>query len=1122
MISSFAQFFSEYEEFDRIISEYSTSYQYGLSQSAAAQQSADGAVLQQIQSLETQDRERKLAIQHQVQVQISQLRNILLAVDDMEHSMDEPRYHRFKQNNWHRNSRAPGRRRHTRDDINTQVDETIKAIKRITNSKMPKSLAAICSFFNPVFRHDSYRKIAEQRDQLEQMIVAAENDIHAQSAQTQREITRATLAQLNQIQAVKNRADAERSANNARYFTQLKKLLLDGLERTFCGQNIYSNALSEFSAFSTRYLAAQTETPSPSAMLAGLATQMVDVADDGTLDHFLKSILKDGMYANKSILLPITLQKYFTRPICVTYQADQNSSVFPLFMNYATQLLDLYKDEGAALYFVDCTNLGANCAEFTSVSGQDEDKRINVIRTPEALKEALDTLSDYIIESNTQYLKNEYRSIEEYNQDANMKREVRLLFICNLSEVKSSELENKLLSILRNGSRCGVHSFVAISSEEYQVSNTIMQSRVTTVSSMIDLCDRIFMGTNGSLSFGNGLPEIIAPPQIQSDIVQSILNKTVKSKQAMAIIPFEEHAIPFDRYFMETCFDAIRIPIGLTPQGDEYCITLNKDAAYMLVGGNPSCGKSSLIHTIVLQCLTRYSPENLELYLADLKDGSEFDVYAQRGVKAVKAVLDDSEPDIAASYLRFIESTVNIRIKTFEKLTHLSGQIVKNIEQFYEVNNQGHYLPNMPRILLIVDEFQSLYNSSRETGEITNWLVRMCRTVGIFIIMASQRAQGDATAVANSFGSQTKEYFVYRGIMKLPYSGAREIMSEHCSDTNRENTAIRKAQLLKTGQIIINSNMGATEEENQLVQCYYPSSAVISTICEKLIDCQGRQKGIILNSESETAFDRNAIDSIPGITLGESNHLYHDICHENADPFRDSYYVSLDHTAVNRLLVLGNDKRVPASVVLSIARKLSQEHQGNFIINFLGGETDYENLIGQRLQNISAQRTDDITTFLQQIEDATNADCYILNVLVRPHEHEQLRYEAFSDPSEEVNKLRMLWNQSATFTVVIEDGYSSIKNDCTYCDADIPCRVISVGNLAGIQSAMTLNAAEKVSDSPFNTIRPNVIKAYYYNKQSDKCGRLRLFNPDDISIETLSTSPHYPGFDTNYAGLTGN
>ena len=1122
MISSFAQFFSEYEEFDRIVSEYSTSYQYGLSQSAAAQQSADGAILQQIQSLETQDRERKLAIQHQVQVQISQLRNILLAVDDMEHSMDEPRYHRFKQNNWHRNSRAPGHRRHTRDDINTQVDETIKAIKRITNSKMPKSLAAICSFFNPVFRHDSYRKIAEQRDQLEQMIVAAENDIHAQSAQTQREITQATLAQLNQIQAVKNRADAERSANNTRYFTQLKKLLLDGLERTFCGQNIYSNAHSEFSAFSTRYLAAQTETTLPSAMLAGLATQMVDVADDGTLDHFLKSILKDGMYADKSILLPITLQKYFTRPICVTYQADQNSSVFPLFMNYATQLLDLYRDEGVALYFVDCTNLGANCAEFTSVSGQDEDKRINVIRTPEALKEALDTMSDYIIESNTQYLKNEYRSIEEYNQDANMKREVRLLFICNLSEVKSSELENKLLSILRNGSRCGVHSFVAISSEEYQVSNTIMQSRVTTVSSMIDLCDRIFMGTNGSLSFGNGLPEIIAPPQIQSDIVQSILNKTVKSKQAMAIIPFEEHAIPFDRYFTETCFDAIRIPIGLTPQGDEYCITLNKDAAYMLVGGNPSCGKSSLIHTIVLQCLTRYAPENLELYLADLKDGSEFDVYAQRGVKAVKAVLDDSEPDIAASYLRFIESTVNIRIKTFEKLTHLSGQIVKNIEQFYAVNNQGHYLPNMPRILLIVDEFQSLYNSSRETGEITNWLVRMCRTVGIFIIMASQRAQGDATAVANSFGSQTKEYFVYRGIMKLPYSGAREIMSEHCSDTNRENTAIRKAQLLKTGQIIINSNMGATEEENQLVQCYYPSSAVISTICEKLIDCQGQQKGIILNSESETAFDRNAIDSIPGITFGESNHLYHDICHENADPFRDSYYVSLDHTAVNRLLVLGNDKRVPASVVLSIARKLIQEHQGNFIINFLGGETDYENLIGQRLQNISAQRTDDITTFLQQIEDATNADCYILNVLVRPHEHEQLRYEAFSDPSEEVNKLRMLWNQNTTFTVVIEDGYSSIKNDCTYCDADIPCRVISVGNLAGIQSAMTLNAAEKVSDSPFNTIRPNVIKAYYYNKQSDKCGRLRLFNPNDISIETLSTSPHYPGFDTNYAGLTGN
>lgn len=1125
MLDSFASFFCDYERVEKIITEYITSFQFGLSQRETATRTDNGQLLQQLQSIENQEREKKLTLQHQIQERISSLREILQTVDDMERGMDEPRYHRFKHNSWMRDNNTSMNPPRSREEINTQVNETIKSIERITHSKMPKAIASICGFFNPTFRHDAYRQIAEKRDQLEQMIVAAEYDIHAASAQLQAEIAQATMSQLSALQAQKAQMDAQRAATNSRYFTKLKELLLNGLEEVFCEDSIYGRAHSTFESYTNQYLMPSDDSSiSEQCFLLGISPQRISASDDGTLDHFLTAILKDGLYAEGTILLPVGLKAYYPRPICITYQSNLNSSIYPLFSNYAIQLLNLHKNVGISVYLVDCSNLGAKYSDFTAINGNDEDKRINIIRTTDELKATLDSLSEYIIESNTRYLRNEYSSIEEYNEASSTKREIRLLFISNVTELNSNDYLSTLQTILRNGERCGVHTFIAVSNDEYQVSGVITQSRVSLISSLMEQCDRFCMSANGSFSFGNGLPQLIAPPQIPQAVLTEVLNQTVSSSHTPSIIAFADYMIDEADFFSYKCDKSIDIPVGIGQQGNEYVLHLNKDAAYMLVGGNPSCGKSSLLHTIILQCITRYSPDDLELYLADLKDGSEFDTYAQRGIKSIKAILNDAESDIASSFLQFIKSSVEMRLEQFSQIETASGKLVRNIEQFYEVNNEGHYLPHIPRMLLIIDEFQSLYNSSRETGEITNWLVRMCRTVGIYIIMASQRVQADSSTVANSFGHQTKEYFIYRGVMKLPFSGAREIMSEHCSDTNRENPAIRKAQILKTGQIIINPNMGATEEDNTLVQCYYPSNEIISSICERIVHSQGMHSGTILNSEKAVSTNILSCSNTAGIIIGESNRLFYDVCNPNTDVFRDNYFVSIDHSIVHRLIVLGNDKRVSASIITSCIYKVAQERPNDFILNVLAKPDEVSSIFPVDLSPFSLAVSTDVSTFLQNAHDALTDGHYLFNVIVSPYNYEGLAQDAFSDPPDEVVQFQQLWNKQGTFTIIVSDQISRIKDNCAYCDSDIPYRIISVGNLAGIRAAMTLDAAEKINESPYNTIRPSVIKAYYYNKQTDKCGRCRLFNPTDVlrlipKQETHAAQNHD---DTGYAGLTGN
>lgn len=1124
MIDSFAAFFTDYEKAEKIITEYTTSFQFGLSQHNLSTQTDNGQLLQQLQSIENQEREKKLTLQHQIQERISSLREVLRSVDDMERSMDEPRYQRFKQNNWTRVQDDNEGHHRTRQEINTQVNETIKSIERITQSRMPKAIAAICGFFNPSFRHDAYRKIAENRDQLEQMIVAAEYDIHAASAQLQAEITNSTMSQLAALQAQKAQLDAQRAASNSRYFTKLKKLLLDGLEDIFCGDSVYGRAHSVFSTYANRYLSvSEDEDISDDSFVLGISPQRFIVSDDGTLDRYLSTILSDGLYAEGTLLLPVGLKKYYPRPICVTYSSNLNAGVYPLFANYAIQLMNLLKDAGVSIYLADCSNLGAMYSGFTVIDGEDEDKRINIIRTTDELKSTLDCLSDYIIESNTKYLRNEYTSVEEYNSSSPVKREIRLLFISNITELASSECVDVLQSILRNGERCGVHSFIAVSNDEYQVSGVITQSRVTKISSLIELCDRICMSSNGALSFGNGLPQLIAPPQIMQSVVENVLKQTVSSARTLMELSFVEHMIRKESLFTYKCDKSIDIPIGLDSQGNEYVIHLNREAAYMLVGGNPSCGKSSLLHTIILQCITRYSPDDLELYLADLKDGSEFDTYAQRGIKMIKAVLNDAESEIASSFLQFIKASVEMRLEQFSQLEAASGKIVRNIEQFYEVNNESHYLPHIPRMLLIIDEFQSLYNSSRETGEITNWLVRMCRTVGIHIIMASQRVQADTSAVSNSFGYQTKEFFVYRGVMKLPFSGAREIMSEHCSDTNRENPALKRAQILKTGQIIINPNMGATEADNDQIQCYYPDNDTISSICDQIADQQGRCMGTILNSESAVSVRLLSDETAVGIVIGESNKLFYDACNPNTDAFHDNFYVSIDPEVVHRILVLGNDTRVASSVVMSVIYRISREHPNNFIVNALGTSEKITGIFTNETPPFSLNATTDVSSFLQSAHSAFTNGQFLINVMVSPYSYDELVQDAYSDATDSVVELQRIWDREGALTIVIADQINRVKDNCSYCDSDIPYRIISVGNLASIRAAMTIDAAEKITESPYNTIRPSVIKAYYYNRQTDKFGRCRLFNPAEVLrlIPSQARMPH-DHCNEGYAGLTGN
>ena len=182
---------------------------------------------------------------------------------------------------------------------------------------------------------------------------------------------------------------------------------------------------------------------------------------------------------------------------------------------------------------------------------------------------------------------------------------------------------------------------------------------------------------------------------------------------------------------------AIVVPVGSSDDGELVDFTLDTVShIHCFIIGQSGTGKSVFLHDVIIGAMSKYSPEELELYLMDFKIGGvEFNRY--RNEKHVKALLvDNSDIQITLEILRDISSKMRER----GKLLRASG--VSNIVEYNQVN------PNkkMPRIVFIADECHVMFptmNSKeaklyREISEILQKIAKEGRSQGVHLVLATQ------------------------------------------------------------------------------------------------------------------------------------------------------------------------------------------------------------------------------------------------------------------------------------------------------------------------------------------------------------------------------------------------
>jgi hypothetical protein len=455
------------------------------------------------------------------------------------------------------------------------------------------------------------------------------------------------------------------------------------------------------------------------------------------------------------------------------------------------RLLTAFPPAKVRFTIIDPVGLGQSFAAFMHLADHDEALVTSRIWTEHShIEQRLTDLTAHMENVIQKYLRNQYQTIEEYNAHAGEVAEpFRFLVVANFPANFSPEAARRLASIAASGPRCGVHTLITV-----DLKQPLPQS--------FDLKDLEQHSVNVVWKDGKFLwkdPEFArfpfrldAPPE--ADFTTRILQTVGKrAREASRVeVPFEFISPSPNTWWTQTAKRGIDVPLGRSDATKRQHLILGQGTAqHVLIAGKTGSGKSTLLHALITNISLMYSPDEVELYLVDFKEGVEFKAYAAYELPHARLVAIESEREFGLSVLQRLEAELKNRGDKFRALG------VQDLNSYRQANGKEP----MPRILLIVDEFQLFFvdddKIAQEAALLLDRLVRQGRAFGIHVLLGSQTLGG-----AYSLARSTIGQMAVRIALQCSEADAHLILSD-------DNPAARL--LSRPGEAIYNDANGLVE-----------------------------------------------------------------------------------------------------------------------------------------------------------------------------------------------------------------------------------------------------------------------------------------------------------------------
>ncbi|MGL2517060.1 FtsK/SpoIIIE domain-containing protein [Helicobacter pylori] len=347
------------------------------------------------------------------------------------------------------------------------------------------------------------------------------------------------------------------------------------------------------------------------------------------------------------------------------------------------------------------------------------------------IEEALKHLYEYL-KVNLQEKLAGFRDFAHYNEEKEDCLPLKALFLSGVDALSKDALYY-LEKIMRFGSKNGVLSFVNLESEKNNKSAEDLKRYA-----------EFFKDRTGFERLKYLSIEVINDQGIKSQHMQDFADKIKAYYEKKKAVKRELKDLQKDeKFWIESSQFKVSVPVGWDINHKEVCFEIGNEQNHTLICDHSGSGNSNFLHVLIQNLAFYYVPNEVQLFLLDYKEGVEFNAYV-------------ADPALEHARLVSVASSVSYGI-TF--LKWLCDEMEKRADRFKQFNvkdlNNYRKHDEMPRLILVVDEFQVLFSDNKSTKAVEghlNALFKKGRSYGVHLVLATQTMR--SSDIDSSFKAQ--------------------------------------------------------------------------------------------------------------------------------------------------------------------------------------------------------------------------------------------------------------------------------------------------------------------------------------------------------------------------------
>ncbi len=346
-----------------------------------------------------------------------------------------------------------------------------------------------------------------------------------------------------------------------------------------------------------------------------------------------------------------------------------------------------------------------------------------ILTESKEIEESLKHLYEYL-KVNLQEKLAGYKDFAHYNENATDPLPLKALFLSGVDALSKDALYH-LEKIMRFGSKNGVLSFVNLESEKNNKSAEYLKNYA-----------EFFKDRTSFERFKYLSVEVINDQGIQSQHMQNFATKIKAYYEGRKAVKRELKDLQKDEEFWtESSHSEVSVPVGWDINHKEVCFEIGGAQNHTLICGRSGSGKSNFLHVLIQNLAFYYSPNEVQLFLLDYKEGVEFNAYTNPTIlEHARLVSVASSVGYGMSFLSWLCKEMQERANEFKKF---------NVKDLSDYRKHGE----MSRLIVVIDEFQVLFSDNSLKGrdsveQLLNTLLKKGRSYGVHLILATQTMRG--------------------------------------------------------------------------------------------------------------------------------------------------------------------------------------------------------------------------------------------------------------------------------------------------------------------------------------------------------------------------------------------